>query len=403
MNTKLISLAALTLALAACGNGTAPSPTGSTAPETTQASAVDEALADAETGRDPAAAQARLETLLGDGSLKKEDHGRVALALSRIVEKSDTERAIQLAEDASAAGNEDAEKQLFTLLTGKPSPSTWSRRGDQGIVTESARAFAKYFPAATPDRQVEIEMYLFGGGGSRESVQSPFDVGGALRQNAVDACGLCDEVKTKIHTHSSRETFWSAIPRYAGKLEKALVVVYVDADTIPPARYEKWLAAPLVDIKAAIEHGDGLIAVKERVGAPPLVTVAAPRMSQLDAVETKLAAMSTLPLTPIKIALPEALGPREIQSAVRTRFGGYRKCYETLLQSSPTAAGKIELAYTIDNAGTPHDVVVNLPPALDDATLKSCVKAVAEGTMYPAWSRDPKATTTVRYPIVVNP
>lgn len=406
MNSKLVSLAALTLALAACGNGapTTQSTGAATTAETTQIGSVDEALADAETGRDPAAAQARLETLLGDASLKKEDHARVALALSRIVEKAgDHERAIQLAEDATASGNEDAEKQLFLLLTGKTSPSQWSRRGDQGSPTDSARAFAKYWPAATPDRQVEVEMYLFGGGGSKESVQSPFDVAAALRQNAVDACGLCDEVKTKIHTHSSRETFWTGIPKYASKLDKALVVVYVDAETIPPARYEKWLAAPLADIQAAIGRGDGMVVVKERPGAPPLVTIAAPRMSQLGTMEAKLAGMSTLPLAPFTMKLPEALAAGEIQGAIRARFGAFRKCYEELLARKPGAGGKIELAYAIGNDGTPRDVVVNVPAALDDATLVACVKTTAEKTTYPAWSRDPKATTTVRYPITVTP
>lgn len=404
MNSKIVSLAALIAIAAGCSNGAAPTQTTGAAPEVAQIGSVDEALADAETGRDPVAAQARLETLLADASLKKEDHARVALALSRIVDKAgDHERAIQLAEDATASGNEDAEKQLFLLLTGKASPSQWSRRGDQGTPTDSARAFAKYYPAATPDRQVEVEMYLFGGGGSKESVQSPFDVGAALRQNAVDACGLCDEVKTKIHTHSSRETFWSGIPKYASKLDKALVVVYVDADTIPPARYEKWLAAPLSEIQGAIEHGEGMIAVKERPGAPPLVTIAAPRMSQLGTLETRLAGMSTLPLAPITIKLSEALAPSEIQGAIRSRFGAFRKCYEDLLVRKPGAGGKIELAYTIGNDGIPRDVVVNVPAALDDSTLVSCVKTTAEKTVYPAWSRDPKATTTVKYPIVVTP
>ena len=44
-----------------------------------------------------------------------------------------------------------------------------------------------------------------------------------------------------------------------------------------------------------------------------------------------------------------------------------------------------------------------MPASLEDATFRACVQSVGEGITYPAWSRDPKAETTVRYPITVAP
>lgn len=409
MNSKLVSLAALALAVglgtlaAGCGNGTTTTQSTGSAPETAQAPSVDEAIADGETGHDPAAAQAKLETLLADATLTKDDHARVALALSRLVDATDHERAIKLAEDAVAAGSSDAEDRLFTLLSGNPPPNRYARRGPIGEVTPAARAFAKYWPAATPDRQVEIEMDMFGGTDSGGGPRGAFDVSSALREAAVAACGLCDTVKTDIHTHSSRESNWASIPRYESKLDHALVVVYVDADTIPPARYQKWVAAPIADVQAAIGRGEGMFAIKDRTGAPPLVLIAAPRLSQFGTVEAKLAQTSAFPAEPVKVALSAHLEPAEIQDAVRMRFGAYRKCYETLLGSRPGAGGRMELAFTIGNDGKPRDVVVDLSSALKDDTLATCVKTTTEHLRFPAWSADPKATTTVKYPIVVTP
>ncbi len=415
MNGKhisLVALSALTLALGACSNGTAPTSTGAgsgngagTTTESAAApkNAVDEAIADAETGRDPAAARAKLESLLADATLEKKDHGRVALALSRLVEPSDKERAVALTEDAVAAGNSDAEDRLFTLLTGTEPPNKYARRGPIGEVTPAARAFAKYWPAATPEREVEIEMDLFGGTDGGGGPRGAFDVASALREAAVAECGLCETVKTSIHTHSSRESNWTSIPRYESHLDRALVVVYADAATIPPARYQKWVAAPIADVQAAIQRGEGMFAIKDRPGAPPLVLIAAPRLSQFGTVEEKLAQTNPFPAGPVKVALPDHLLPSEIQEAVRMRFGAYRKCYETLVAKRPGASGKIDLAFTIGNDGTPRDVAVDLSSGLQDAELASCAKGATEHIRFPAWSNDPKATTTVKYPIVVTP
>lgn len=397
---KHTSLAFLALALVACGNGSPVPGAADASPRTT----VDDALAEAETGHDPVASRARLEAILADTTTGKADRARVSLGLARLVEPTDKERAITLTEQAVALGSEDADKHLFKMLTDKDPPSVWGRRTDPGPVTPSAKALAKFWPAAIPGRPVEIEIYAFGGLDEWEGgPKGTFDISSVLRQNAVDACGLCDEVNTKIHTHSSREPFWTGIPRYAASLDHALVVVYVDQATIPPARYQQWIAAPIDTIESALGRGDGMVAVKQRPSAPPIITIAAPRFTQLAAVEKAFSEMSTLPAQPVSVTLPEKLTPAEVRSAVRGRFGQFRTCYNALLKTSPTAAGTFELSYTVANDGTTKSVTVALPASLEDAAFRSCVQTVAESFTYPAWSRDPKSSTTVRYPITVKP
>jgi len=397
---KHTSLAFLALALVACGNGSSVPGVADASPRTT----VDDALAEAETGHDLAASRARLEAILADASTGKEDRARVSLGLARLVESTDKERAIALTEQAVALGNEDADKHLFKMLTDKDPPSVWARRQAPGPLTASAKALAKYWPAATPDRAVEIEIYAFGGLDDWEGgPKGTFDIGSVLREQAVESCGLCDEVKTKIHTHSSREPFWTSIARYTTSLDHALVVVYVDQDTIPPARYQQWLAAPIDAIEGALGHGEGFVAVKQRPSAPPIVTIAAPRFTQLAAVEKAFSEMATLPTKPVTVALPDKLAPSEIRSAVRSHFGQFRACYDALRKTSPAAAGTFELSYAIASNGTTKGVTVAMPASLEDAAFRACVQTAAESITYPSWGRDPKATTTVRYPITVSP
>ncbi len=57
-------------------------------------------------------------------------------------------------------------------------------------VSDSARALAKYFPAAVPGRTIEIDLVQLGGVEDDEATRSTFDVGAALRERAIQACGL---------------------------------------------------------------------------------------------------------------------------------------------------------------------------------------------------------------------
>lgn len=389
------------LALVACTGEVKDAPVSS-APENKE-SKIDALMADVETGRDPGK-RAELEALLADTSLPKSEHAKIALSLSRLLEATDRERAIQLTEDAVAAESDEAEERLFTLLTGSKPPSRWARRGPTEPVPNAAMALAKYFPTATPEHKVEVRIKTFGGEGGRHDREGgAFDIAGALRTKAEEACGLCDEVKVSIGTHSSSWPSWTNIPREVTSLEQALVVSYFDVQNPPVARYEKWFAAPVADITSAIASGEGLVAVKERPGAPPLVTVAAPRAALLPLVEAKLAVMSELPLSPKRVPIDTHLSKDEVRAGFRTRLSAFKKCYEDLRARRSDAAGTIESAYGIKADGSVVDVTTSVSGSLDDAAFRECVADGVRSIRYPRWSWSSKNdVTTVRYPLTLE-
>jgi hypothetical protein len=401
---KSASLAVVLGFVVACGHPNQTDPAATGAPtETTAQLSLEQILADSDTGRDPANVRAALEKVLADPAISKEDRIRADMALARVVEPTDKERAVSILEDAVSLGDEGAQKRLFSLLSGHDAPSPYRQRDDTPVAP-IAFAFARSFPAATPDREVEIDVLTFGTPRDRSAeALGTLEIGSALRQNAVDACGLCDEVKTSIHTHRSNERLWSAIPHYSGRIDKALVVVYVDQETVLPERYAKWLAAPLADVNASLARGEGLVAVKERPGAPPLVTLAAPRASQLLTVESTLAQMKELPKEPVPVKLASGLSKEEVRSGVQARWSGFKACYEGLLQKQPKAAGAAEIAFTITATGEVADARVSLDPALEEPAHRACFDKVVASLRYPAWSKDPSAKTTVRYPIHFSP
>jgi hypothetical protein len=408
LSVSLVSLASLATVVG-CSSQTPGTPGNDPAAtsDPKNAVALEAVLGDVDTGHDLEAARTKLEAMLAQGTLSKEDRVRVEVALSKVLaagtNAADKERSLSLLESAVAAGDDSAEKKLFSMLTGRVQPSAWSRRGlDEPKIAPVARALAKFFPAATPDRNVEVGIIMFGGAGSTGDLGT-FAIGDVLRQNAVAACGLCDEVKTSIHTSRSQSGFWTSIPRYASKLETSLVVVYVDEETMVPERYAKWLAAPLADIRSALDRREGLVAVKERAGAPPLVTLVAPRPAFFATVEGKLAAMTELPKQPVTVKIDRGLDRSEIQRAIRDRYAAMKGCYETLLKQRPTAAGKISMAFSVDGQGTLGDLDVGLDGTIEEPAMRSCVIDVAQHLRFPKWSNDPSAKTTVRYPIEVHP
>jgi hypothetical protein len=387
----------------ACSN--APPLDGAPAapPAASSTDALEQALTDVDTGRDPARTRAALEATIADGATSRGDRARADVALARLMESTDKERAALLLEDAVTLGDEDAQRRLFTLLAGHEPPSRWRQRDDTPVAA-SAIAFAKYYPPATPDAKVEIDIVRLGPDTTQaQAALGTFSIGAALRQNAIDACGLCDLVKTNVHTHESHEGLWSAIPTFTARLERALVVLYVDEETLVPERYAHWMAASLGDVRAAFARGDGLVAVKERPGAPPLVTIAAPRVSQLATVEASLAGMKELPKEPAAVKLESGLSKEEVRSAVQARFHAFKGCYESLLERRPKAGGHAHIAYTITSTGSVTDATVSLDPLLEDPEHRACFEKVIASLRYPAWSKDPKAKTTVRYPIRFSP
>ncbi|WP_394845514.1 AgmX/PglI C-terminal domain-containing protein [Pendulispora brunnea] len=385
--------------LAGCGEtatapGTAPAPAN-----VTSDGALEQALVDVDIGQNLAAARETLTTTLASGAVSKEDRVRADLALAKLLESTDKERAITLLEDAASLNDGAAQKRLFRLLAGRDAPSSWSRNSWDAPPPPSAFAFARYFPAATPDNEVDVQVLVFGGDSRTTNRLGTFHVDDALRSNAVDACGLCNEVKTSIHAGTTHKEFWSAIPAYAAQMEKALVVLYVDEETMVPERYAKWLAAPAADLHAAFARGEGLVAVKERPGAPPLVTVAAPRVAQLLTVETALAAMHELPKQPVTVKLQDTLTKNEIQRGIRAHFGAFWSCYESLVARRPEARGRANLSFTVEASGKVEDARVTLDGTLEDAEARPCFEKAIRTIPYPAWSKNASAKTTVRYPI----
>lgn len=391
--------------VAACGTPDAPgqAPAAATSASTPAAAAeptLADAIADAETGRDPAGTRARLESALADANLDKKTRGEVLVALAHAVESTDKERAADLLEQAVVLGDANAEDRLYALFTGHAPEAP---RPFDAPIAESARALAQFFPAARPDNHVEIAIVAFGHHDSRASdAAGTFAISEALREKATIACGVCDQVKTSIHTGFSRYRFWSALPR-ATETDKALVVSYVTADSLPPARYAKWLGADVADIEAAFARGDGLVAVKTRPHAPPLVTIAAPRVTRLATVESALAAMRELPKAPVTVKLPRGLTPDEVRAGVRERFAVFRGCYESLLTRRSGASGKIEIGYTIPATGGVSEPVASLEGSLEEPEFRACVEKTLRTLRYPSWSNDPAAKITVKYPIVFNP
>ncbi|HEU4537798.1 MAG TPA: AgmX/PglI C-terminal domain-containing protein [Polyangiaceae bacterium] len=385
--------------LAGCGEtsaapGAAPAP-ADVAPE----SALERALVDVDVGRNLAAARETLTTMLASGSLSKEDRVRADLVLAKLLEPTDKERAIALLEDAASLDDGAAQKRLFRLLAGRDAPSSWARNTWDAPPPPSAFAFARYFPAATADNEVDVQVFVFGGDARTTDTLGTFHVGDALRSNAFDACRSCDEAKAGIHVASTHKELWSAIPAYAAQLEKALVVLYVDEETMVPERYAKWLAAPAADLRAAFSRGEGLVAIKERPGAPPLVTVAAPRVAQLLTVEATLAAMGELPKQPVTVKLDDALTKNEIQRGMRAHFGPFWSCYESLIARRPDARGKATLSFTVEASGKVEGMRVALDGTLEDAELRPCFEKAAGAMHFPAWSQNPSAKTAIRYPL----
>jgi hypothetical protein len=183
-------------------------------------------------------------------------------------------------------------------------------------------------------------------------------------------------------------------------LATALTVFYYDLETNRiPSRYDAYLPMQSARIAAHLEKGEGLIAVKVREGAPPIIVLAAPRWAMLSEVEKAFAAMTELPTEPTPVPLSLALRPKEIHAVVRSTYPQLRSCYETLLASAPDAQGKVVASFAIYPAGTVEDLDMTKDSTLTDATLQGCFKTVFAGMRFPATGR----TTTVQYPISLSP
>jgi TonB family protein len=284
-------------------------------------------------------------------------------------------------------------KRLRKLLTGKdedPRP----RLSSTGPVAAIASELMPFFPP-DPDGTTHFRMFSFGGERARSEKIGTFNVPESIRQSRGKSCPTCrSDIDSQTQTHG-----WVGIPQHRSALGNALVVFYFDLEENRiPARYDALLPMPSADIAARLSKGEGLVAVKERAGAPPVILIAAPRFALLDDVESELAKMNKLPTAPMAITLPGSLEAEEIQDVVRASFGSFRGCYEARLAQDPAAEGRIMLDFQID----PDGHVSNMKAVAESASIASmeaCMADAAKNFVFPAAAQ----STTVKYPIMFSP
>lgn len=357
-------------------------------------------------GRDLPNAKATLEAIAGDATAPADLRDRAAMSLSRACEISkDAEGAIRAIESLLAAHDRDhdwpgkpaAEKRLRKLLTGKEEGPASARHPEERIAP-SAKLLAAYFPSKK-DQPTDVSVYLFGGDDRRSEVLGTFRVADAIREIAEEACPLC-EARIPIRSNTSRTTSWTAIPAAKSQLEKSLAVFYTHLGDPIPARYDAVLPVPMSEVLPHLQKGEGVVIAKERPNAPPAILIAAPREAQLPEVEEAFATMKALPgsLTVIKVA--PNLKPDEIRETMRTSAMPLMKqCYEALLQRSPGATGRVELAFTIKGDGALDDRKVEADGTLREGTFERCVADALTKIHFTSTGQ----TTTVKYPLTFTP
>ncbi len=419
INRTAISLILVATALAGCGNARdlsgdmrgagvrSRAATTRASTPTSTALTIEQASQKLDLGKDVKSARATLEHIVADPTTSADDHDRAALALSRAYQADgDHEHAIRTVEDLLAAHADDnrwalsraTSKELRLLLTGKDEQPPPSFDPDV-VVSPFARALTRYFPIGA-DKQLSVKIMLFGGEDATSNKLGTFAIGDAARQMRLERCPLCQD---DLHRHLDKDrTSWVGIPAYRDRLDRALNVFYFDleSDRIP-TRYEKYLPLDEKTIVSHLESGEGLIAAKERKGAPPSILIAAPRRAELGDVEEELSKQTSLPTEPIVVQVSSAPRPGEIRGVVRASFPGYKSCYETLLQSTPGATGRIMLKFAIGPDGSVTDSSIDAArSSLHDDAFDSCTLGVTRKLRFPASGH---GQTTVNYPITFSP
>ncbi|XXX78452.1 AgmX/PglI C-terminal domain-containing protein [Sorangium sp. So ce134] len=413
------AIAASLLSLASCAEGPEAAAPGAEARVDLAAGAdrrpdislaIEQAERRLDAGREIAAARQALSEALADPAVTPDQRDQARLAMSRVLEaEGDLEAAIAAVE--SLLGDhaveepwplqKAAERRLRLLITGSEEKPLPEEPSDPEHASPFARALARYFtvPEAGP-RELTVRVLTFGGSREVSDRLKTFAIPTAIRALRQEACPRCDD-RVLINRVSYGTDGWTQIPAARPQLGSSLAVFYFDlGNQRIPARYDADLPMPTADIVARLEKGEGLIAVRERGGAPPAILIAAPRQAQLPAVEEALAAMKELPAGPVAVPLPDGLTRAEIQAVVRTGFPAYRTCYEALLERRPEAAGTIPLSFAILADGTAADVLVDAATAtLRDAATDRCMVEATRGLRFPAIGRK----TTVVYPIEFSP
>jgi hypothetical protein len=358
-------------------------------------------------GRDVPAARAALQAVLADKTTCSDVRDRAALALSRACEMlKDSDGAVAAVEallaehagDRSWPGQEAAERRLRKLLTGKEEGPPSSHHADEKVAPFARLLAANYFHAKK-DQPVDISILGFGANAHQSASLGTFNIGDALHQLAEEACPLCD-TKINARTTSSWSGSWTAIPAEKGRMGTSLTVFYTHLADPIPARYDSLLPAPMAEVLPHLQKGEGLIVAKDRPGAPPVLLIAAPREAQLADVEEALSQMKALPASPSVVKLSAQLKADEIRSAVRsTGMPAFKKCYESLLSRSPSAAGKADIAFSIKGDGSIDDIKIDTTEGLSDGAFQRCMTGATSPIRFPASGQ----TTTVKYPVEFAP
>ncbi len=91
---------------------------------------------------------------------------------------------------------------------------------------------------------------------------------------------------------------------------------------------------------------------------------------------------------------------QEVQAVIRANLNQIRHCYETLLQRSPSASGKVKVNFTIDATGRVSAATIN-SDTIGDATMSGCVTGKIVRWKFPT----PRGgqNVNVTYPFVFNP
>ncbi|MFO0547638.1 MAG: AgmX/PglI C-terminal domain-containing protein [Polyangiaceae bacterium] len=372
--------------------------------------AVERTLRELDRGGDPHATRVALEALLADPAIGADDRTAALLGLSRALEaEGDLDGAatavetVLMSPDAREHGatRDAAERQLRRLLTGHENETVPSL-GNGEPTAKVAHLLSKYFPADATGRTL-VDICVFGEHGHLES--GIWDIADAKRLEGEASVGSDQRVGQSISSSGS----WIALPRMMGEQaadmpqpDRSMVVFFYDlGDNKVPARYDAYLPIPSAEIEAALEQGNGLVAIREREAGKPLVVIAAPREAQFATVHAVFADLAELPTEPILVPLEKKLLPGEIQAVVRSEFGALRKCYSEARTRDASLEGKLELSFSIDGEGVVTTAALGEGSTLTEATLASCALDMVKRLHFPASGAS--EPTKVTYPVVMTP
>lgn len=386
-------------------NGPAPtaSASASASPVVSKAALdVEQAIRDVDLGRALAEARTVLETGIADASLSEDLRDEATLALARCRDTlGDREGAIATVEGLLEKRvdkhpwrhDEAADSLLQKLVTGSVIKKT--RNDDANAkVAPFARALTPFFPVR--EGAVHVDMVQFGAAQEPDELGT-FAVVEAVRAKAREACPLCED-SLNGHSSFSRHGSWTSIPAEKARLERALVVYFFDLERHRvPARYDALLPMPSAEVIARLEKGEGLVVVKSRPAAPPVILLGAPREAQMPDVQKALAAMTELPASPVSVSVAPGLRPTEIKAVVRAARGAMKTCVE---KHSPKADGTIELDLHVREDGTVEAPSVKAKgEGVSEPALIGCLEKVASGLQFAKTGQKVRVT----YPLRISP